>query len=411
MSDPTADSVARLDQLGVPEEKKKYILEVLNPLLDEMAAECIHKMPKNPVSFMLEFLEGKKADDEDKLLSLEERDRIILENKHLAEEMVKLKSHMQEVAMVAAANETARDEAEEEDDDDVEPPPDFDKFVGSKTRASVSAEAFGEWNTKKVFVPPIVAKTDDQKEKLRAGLCQSFLFSSLEENDIVVVVGAMREVEVAAGAVVITQGDSGDFLFYVEKGALDCVIKDAAGAEQVVSTCSAGGVFGELALLYNCPRAATVRSKEPGVLWKLDRATFGHIVKDSAEKKRARYDAFLARVPVLLNLSPFERSQLADVLRVESFADGQTVVSQGETGHVFYIVEEGAAVATKGGAEVMKYGPGDYFGELALILDQPRAATVTVKGHTKLLSIDSGSFKRLLNVSDLLERSAKYDPA
>ena len=54
-----------------------------------------------------------------------------------------------------------------------------------------------------------------------------------------------------------------------------------------------GEGFGELALLYNAPRAATITAKEESLLWKLDRDTFNHIVKDAAAKKREKYDNFL----------------------------------------------------------------------------------------------------------------------
>merc|ERR1711957_1108882 len=101
-------------------------------------------------------------------------------------------------------------------------------------------------------------------------------------------------------------------------------------------------------------------------------------------------------------MDAYERAQLSDALVSEIFADGQTVMRQGEVGNKFFILEEGAAEATKGGSKVMDFGVGDYFGELALITDQPRAATVVARGSCKMLSIDSGSFKRLLNVNDLL---------
>merc|ERR1711948_167713 len=180
------------------------------------------------------------------------------------------------------------------------------------------------------------------------------------------------------------------------------------GDGKVVKTCEPGDVFGELALLYNTTRAADVATKDKCVLWQLDRDTFNNIVKEAAQKKRQRYDAFLAKVPLLASMDAYERSQLADALRSESFAGGQTIVSQGEVGQKFYIIEEGEAVASKSGVQVMSYSVGDYFGELALIRNQPRAATVACKGDAKILSIDSASFHRLLNVSDLLDRSAKY---
>merc|ERR1719476_499995 len=172
----------------------------------------------------------------------------------------------------------------------------------------------------------------------------------------------MKEVTVGAGEKVINQGERGDFLFVIESGDFDCLIGD-----KVVKTCASGDVFGELALLYNCPRAATVQSKSASVCWQLDRDTFNNIVKEAAQKKRDRYDAFLAKVPLLSSMDAYERSQLADALRQEVFGEGQTIFSQGEVGSKFYIVEEGEAYASKDGNRVMDYGAGDYFGELALI--------------------------------------------
>jgi cAMP-dependent protein kinase regulator len=52
-------------------------------------------------------------------------------------------------------------------------------------------------------------------------------------------------------------------------------------------------------LLYNAPRAATIKAKSAALLWELDRQTFNHIVKDAAQKKRDKYEDFLATVPIL----------------------------------------------------------------------------------------------------------------
>merc|ERR1719163_360870 len=109
----------------------------------------------------------------------------------------------------------------------------------------------------------------------------------------------MGEVKLAAKERCINQGDDGDFLFVIEQGKLNCIIKLPDGSDKVVKTCVSGDVFGELALLYNCPRAASVDADEACVLWQLDRDTFNNIVKEAAQKKRDRYDAFLTKVPLL----------------------------------------------------------------------------------------------------------------
>lgn len=399
-----------LDALKISEDKKKYIVDLLNPVLEEMVAEAIHRMPRDPVPFMLEWLEQKKVNEEDKMLTQEEKARIIAENSNLEQEINRVKSQMQECAKLAAGDNNHNYQEESDDEDDAPPPPGFEenRTMTTKARGGVSAEAYGEHNKKKEFVAPVIAKTDEQKDRLKAVLGKSFLFSSLEDNDFGIIIGAMKEVQCKAKHRVINQGDVGDFLFVIESGDFDCIVKIADGTEKVVKTCVPGDVFGELALLYNCPRAATVQSKGASVCWQLDRDTFNTIVKEAAQKKRDRYDAFLSKVPLLGSMDAYERSQLADAIVSEVFVDGQVVMKQGEVGKKFYILEEGAATATKNGSKVMDFSVGDYFGELALITDQPRAATVSAKGNCKMLSVDSGSFKRLLNVNDLLERSNRY---
>eukprot|EP00927_Polykrikos_kofoidii_P060404 TRINITY_DN5539_c0_g1_i1.p1 TRINITY_DN5539_c0_g1~~TRINITY_DN5539_c0_g1_i1.p1 ORF type:complete len:332 (-),score=76.02 TRINITY_DN5539_c0_g1_i1:61-987(-) len=296
-------------------------------------------------------------------------------------------------------------ESEEEDDCDEEPP----VFTGTRSRGSVSAEAYGDWNRKTAFTPPVIPKTDDQQQRLKACLLNSFLFSSLEESDFSTIIGAMKEVVVEPKQRLIQQGDDGECLYVVESGAFNCIIKPADGDEKIVKTCQVGDVFGELALLYNCPRAASVESVEGCVCWQLDRETFKHIVQDRAQQKRARYEDFLSKVPLLESLDAYDRSQIADGLRSESFVDGQTVVMQGEIGKRCYIVEEGEAIATKDGVEAMRHTVGDYFGELALLRNQPRATTVTSNGNLKVLSLDSRTFKSLLHIQQLEERAVKYE--
>merc|ERR1712036_40434 len=123
----------------------------------------------------------------------------------------------------------------------------------------------------------------------------------------------------------INQGEDGDFLFVIEEGQLDCFIKQKDGDEKLVKTCEPGDAFGELALLYNCSRAASVESRAKCVLWQLDRETFNHIVKDAASKKRERYEKFLSSVPLLASMDAYERSQVCDALKAESFEADETI--------------------------------------------------------------------------------------
>jgi len=277
-----------------------------------------------------------------------------------------------------------------------------------KMRTSVAAEVLDASKAKDGFMAPVHQKTADQKKRLKKTLLKSFLFSSLDDNDMEIVVDAMKDVQVPNGERIIKQGEDGNVLFIIESGKLDCLVAKGGEAEKVVKTCEPGDVFGELALLYNCPRAASVQATEEAMLWQLDRETFNAIVKVSAQKKRKRYEAFLAKVPLLEKMSDYERSQLADAFKTDIVEAETDLIREGEKGDKFYILETGTAVAMKKGVEVMKYQPGSYFGELALLTKKPRAATVKATSTCKLLSLDAGSFRRLLHTKDLMERSREY---
>ena len=108
----------------------------------------------------------------------------------------------------------------------------------------------------------------------REVLQRSFMFSSLPAADQSIIVGAVSEVKAAKGERVITQGEDGDCLYIIEEGEFDCLKNGSS-----VKVCKAGEAFGELALLYNTPRAASVDCiSDAATLWKLDRETFNAIV-------------------------------------------------------------------------------------------------------------------------------------
>lgn len=100
------------------------------------------------------------------------------------------------------------------------------------------------------------------------------MFKSLEVAQLEVIVGAMTSVRVQAGDQVIRQGDAGDLFYVVDSGEFEVYVASSAGTDTKVMDVMNGGSFGELALMYGSPRAATVRAVSDGKLWALDRTTF-----------------------------------------------------------------------------------------------------------------------------------------
>lgn len=390
---------------------QEYIQRKVNPVLEAMVTQVLLERPDDLVPFMINWLSeqaggpAKSAEYADLEQQVRFWERRVAE---LQETLGQLKK---------ADAEKKEDEEEEEEDDDEdeedEMPPPPANYASRGPRASVSAEAYGAWNKMEPFSPPVYQKTGEQMQRLSSVLECSFLFSSLDTKEIEVVINAMVEKTIEVGTVVIREGDDGDVLYVVEEGALECH-KFIAGVEKMVKVLGPSDAFGELALLYCCPRAASVKATERCVLWQLDRETFNHIVKNSAIRKREKSESFLASVPLLEGMEPYERSKVADALRTEKFGAGEAIVNQGDPADKFYIVEDGEAIATKSFVagqipqEVMQYKPGDYFGELALLHNEPRAANVVAKGAVRCLVLDRRSFKRLLGpLDEILRRNTK----
>ncbi|KAF7407117.1 hypothetical protein HZH66_001654 [Vespula vulgaris] len=205
-------------------------------------------------------------------------------------------------------------------------------------------------------------------------------------------------------------GDEGDNFYVIDQGEVEIFVNG-----ELVTTIGEGGSFGELALIYGTPRAATVRAKTDVKLWGIDRDSYRRILMGSTIRKRKMYEEFLSRVSILESLDKWERLTVADALEPVAFDDGEMIVRQGEPGEDFYIIVEGTAVVlqqrSEGAeppepAEVGRLGPSDYFGEIALLLDRPRAATVVARGPLKCVKLDRARFERVLGpCADILKRN------
>jgi CRP/FNR family transcriptional regulator, cyclic AMP receptor protein len=101
----------------------------------------------------------------------------------------------------------------------------------------------------------------------------------------------------------------------------------------------------------------------------------------------------LKGVPLLSGLQDKERERLAKELHERTFPAGSPVVSEGATGTGFFVIADGSATVTVNGQERGKLGPGDYFGEMALIDDAPRSATITADSDIRAYGMTPWEFK------------------
>lgn len=380
----------------------------INSLFISIVESLLIEKPANPIAFIIEYLYKQYPD----------KAKVALDSLTGGASAEAAVAESKEAAAPAAAAKADDDTDDDEDEDDMgdmvemAPKP---RPVGRRT--SVSAESMDPEKMKAQMANvTVIEKEPEVYENLMKVVGKSPLLRMLDADQKDKIVKAFSgPVMKTGGEDVITQGDIGDTFYLLESGEVDVYKKKPDAEEIKVHTYKSGDAFGELALMYNAPRAATCRVAEGGQakLWALDRVSFKVIVVAAAMIKRETYQGFLESVPILSTLNPGEFQTLADSLAEEKYSDGTSICTQGEEGNFFYVIKEGTAVCTVVDAsgeskEVATLDKGGYFGEIALMQSKPRQATVKAKGELAVLAIDRATFTRVLgNLDGILKRNVE----
>ncbi|XP_035653830.1 cAMP-dependent protein kinase type II-beta regulatory subunit-like isoform X3 [Oncorhynchus keta] len=303
------------------------------------------------------------------------------------------------VNFIEEAMQIDSENGEEESDDEEFTAPVMSRFI---RRASVCAEAFNpdedEEDKEQRLSQVTHPKTDEQRQRLQEACRDILLFKNLDPEQFSQVLDAMFEKFFEVGEHIIDQDDDGDNFYVIERGIFDICMR-VDGIEKIVGAYDNRGSFGELALMYNTPRAATIIATSPGALWCLDRLTFRRIIVKNNALKRRLYEEFIESLPFLTSLELSERMKVVDVLSSKPFSDEEQIISQTKKDQE----DEEVDIAT--------CSRGQYFGELALVTNKPRAASAFAVGSVKCLVMDVQAFERLLGpCMDIMKRNiANYE--
>ena len=203
----------------------------------------------------------------------------------------------------------------------------------------------------------------------------------------------------------------------IQAGEYEVIIDRGDGRGPVqVAKLSAPECFGELALMYGTPRAATIRAigQGPHTCWATDRATFRGILMSCFSQQLELYEGILDEIDLFRDhMDKYDRTRLVDAFQTEQFEEGQVIVREGDEGTSFFVIEEGEAIVTKNSnAEetVNTLRKGQFFGELSLLLGTPRHATVTAKTQLRLAVLSAEAFQRLIpaDVRKLMSEAATH---
>ncbi|EZG50652.1 CGMP-dependent protein kinase [Gregarina niphandrodes] len=244
-------------------------------------------------------------------------------------------------------------------------------------------------------------KTNVDREIIKAGLRGNLVCSSLKGTEIQALTEAMLFYVFHEGDLVCQQNALGSHFFIIHSGEFDVVIDG-----KTVNKMRNGRAFGEIALIHNTQRSATVRCVKDGALWAVQRSTFRNILKQLSSRNFAENRAFLESVKIFEMLTDGQKRMIANALVVESFENKEVIVNKGDKGDVLYIIKDGKGQVWIDREMVRELQKGDYFGERALLYEEPRSATIVASGPTVCVTIGRDMLQKVLgNLQHVLFRN------
>ena len=252
------------------------------------------------------------------------------------------------------------------------------------------------------FEVPIFKKTRDEVSLIREAVQNNFFFTGIDDRHLKALLLAFEPVQVIKGDVVISQGESGDYFYVIGEGEVTFEVND-----EEVGTGNAGTSFGELSLLYSCPRAATVvAASNPTKLFRVDARTFQAMLQKQTQQSEEEKAKLLASVKFLEDIVSWDMKHLSRTLKPKVFEEGDCLLKKGDPCDAFFVLQDGEIMATYDDSKSTTLKAGDSFGEGALAaLPEKCDATFVAKSKVMSWSIDRETFQEIFgNFSSLAMR-------
>ena len=266
------------------------------------------------------------------------------------------------------------------------------------------------------FDPPSFPKSEETTKFLLDALADNFVFDSIDDSSKLQFVNAMQIQECNEGDWVIRQGDVGDYFYVVEEGEVAFHVRGESPDGYLndppiqVGTGAKGSTFGELALLYNTPRAASIRAVTPLKLFRIDQLTFRSLLV--AQRNQARSDILESakKISIFQGLDEARLGKLVDAFFIMTYRPGERIFNKGDKADVLYFVKSGKVkmealssrfFGRKGdNHRDVIVEEGECFGEYSLITGEARIANATAVTQSTVMCVSKGVLEELLGPLD-----------
>ncbi|MCP5014224.1 MAG: cyclic nucleotide-binding domain-containing protein [Ketobacter sp.] len=235
---------------------------------------------------------------------------------------------------------------------------------------------------------------------------------TLDKQQLVQISSKLEPVTYGPNAVIFRKGDSADKFYIIIKGQVEVVLEPSNGPEIVSATLSNGQYFGEIGLLQNSTRTATVRvgGESEAILMALDRDTFSNLMTNSDLTQDAIAGLMRQRITaghlmsILPDLNDEEWQEVEANFEVMQYKPEQIIIRRGDEADKFYLITEGEVEILQADEStvITRLGSGQYFGETGLLRDNKRTATVRAAANgVEVMAISREAFTRLMAESKM----------
>ena len=257
------------------------------------------------------------------------------------------------------------------------------------------------------------------------------LFSDLSKNAFIQLMEQMTMHTVAPGAYIIREGEVGHSFFIISQGRVKVSKLTESGEQMVLAHLEDNAFFGEMALLSNSPRNASIIAEEETTVFEVSKEVLDKVCENYVSVrhvlikfyKQRLLSNLLAVSPVFRPLSPAQRKDLIEKFKSREVPEGTVLLQQGDKGDGLYLIlsgeVKGECQTEKGLLLLNKLKDNDVFGEISLLTQEPVSATITTTKNSIILRLPRKSFTEvamsipqlLIHVSELAEERRRINDA
>ena len=230
-----------------------------------------------------------------------------------------------------------------------------------------------------------------QRNMIIKTLTAHFIFSSLSNEYMQKLVKTFKAYTFEGQKVVFSQGHSGQNFYIIESGSVEVLLN---GERKAII--EASGYFGEMALIYDTKRTATIKTLEKMSCWVMRGDNFREAIHSISKNSLEENKEFLLNLGFYNKMTDHQKDSFLSLLVVQVFKPGQRIVREGEKGQLMYLVKKGQVSVSVQGIQQRVLGPGEYFGEQTALYKINRTASVDAIDKVLLLCFNCNDLVDLL---------------